>query len=855
MEEKLQIHAFEPLLQELSASGFYFGVDTWLRLYRWLSLQVDKPEDVRQPEQLRFALSALLCHTEDQQRLFAAAFDRYFQTGAGSANPVLPGLSPAAKAAPPPETAIPAAATAAGKETAPIATTRIGPIRVNLRFPNNALRVWNHAEMDKAMQPLREKEWADSYDWDIPGSIRQTIRAGGIPQFVYQRRKRAPSYLVLIEQRSLRDHLAAFYREMVLEMNRRDIDADYYFYDTIPHQVWKERNSPHHRIPIERLAGEQPEARLLLIGAAEAYLALPRLSPSNLAFQLREHWPQLALMCSNPVPDWGRRELALCQLFPVVPASAEGLASLLRQWNASYAFTPAYWTQEHPEPSLPQLAFRGREVPEEVILQLRRYLGSGAFRWLCATAWYPELYFEMSSLFHDEAIPPRTDYSEWEQNLVWWVAMYRLFRLPWFRNGHLPGHIRESLRNLLPEEDAFQVREQILRILQLPENAPPPGSYADTTQTFTMAWLASEQQGGSIGDFLPMHISLNAGDIEDAIGRKIWIRQEEEKVRQSARKQGTSSYQSSFEASSFESRENIQDASSRERLSLKGYVSLLQKTRKFSGAIELLSQMRAAEIRPDITFFNLMAEKTGNLEECRSLLAMMRESSIIPTDATLAAMVKNMGSFDEAAKMVGEMQRNGLQAGTSTAAALLYLSRNFREAVRTMRLLPGITRTKPDSEVYLAYMQQTENLIQARQVLDELGKLGLRPDKKIYTVYLSKAPDYETARNIFAEAQKEGIEPDPPMFTTLFSKLSLFSQLAPLYKEMLRHSISPNRGMFTLMMQLAQAPEEVEWVEAQMRAAGIGEGTIRRTREQRARAGQPGKKAAPKQKKAPNKKK
>ncbi|MEY3368392.1 MAG: hypothetical protein RI973_1547, partial [Bacteroidota bacterium] len=47
----------------------------------------------------------------------------------------------------------------------------------------------------------------------------------------------------------------------------------------------------------------------------------------------------------------------------------------------------------------------------------------------------------------------------------------------------------------------------------------------------------------------------------------------------------------------------------------------------------------------------------------------------------------------------------------------------------------------------------------------------------------------------------------------------------------------------------------VEWVEGQMRAAGIGEGTIRRTREQRPGTGSPGKKAAPKQKKAPGKKK
>lgn len=758
MPDDLQLQPFEPMLADLSARGFYFGVDTWLRLHQWIALQAGKTTEEVSREKTKFALSALVCQTAEQQAVFSEVFDQYFRDDQSklpdtdSATDVPKTADePDEEVKPPPAPSQPAAPVKGVPPPKQVASSRKGPIRIELRFPESELRIWNHEAMDRAMQPLREQEWTDTYTWDIPGSIRSTIRSGGIPRFVFQQRKKSPAYLVLIEQRSARDHLAEFYREMVLEMNRRDLDAEFYFYDSSPHLVWKDRNSPHRRVPIERLAGEFTGARLLLAGPAEPLLALPALRPSNLAFSLRESWDRMALLCSTPVPDWGVHELALCQLFPVVPATAGGLASLLPQWNTVQALTPHYWIMKHPEPPLPNLKFRGRSVPEEIITSLRRYLGTGGFRWLCATAYYPELYFELTGLFNDEAIPPQTDLSEWEQNYLWWSAMNRLCRLPWFRSGRLPNIFREALRDRLPEADARMVREQLLAVLRLPDNRQPEGTYAETGRTFTLAWLEAEQSGGRIDDYLPSDSSISIGDIEDAVGKKIWQRQAE--IRESAsQKEPVQSRQASGRHAAEETDMLLKE---------------MEATENFDAALEVFEKMKKKRIQPPVDAFNMLLEKAPDYAEASQVLELMHSENVTGDVRTYTLLLKKTTSFDDAQRVFREMQA-----------------------------------------------------------------LDIQPDLIAYTTYLARAPYYENARFIFNQMKSEGIRPDAPAYTALFDKAGNFYEARTAFEEMLADDIKPNRGMYTQIMRLASTEADAEWVADQMRKDGIGEGTIRRVRQQ-----------------------
>ncbi|MEO6039587.1 MAG: hypothetical protein ABIQ93_14325, partial [Saprospiraceae bacterium] len=227
----------DELLGVLATQRFYLGVDTHLRLQRFLvhfSRQAEGSLDT-----LRFQLAALLCHSADEQELFYRIFDDFARAffedmGQGEVDkpPVIPKdnreIPPIAPSAPfmPPETKTSAT------PVLPAATVgRSGPIRVELKFPANPLRIWNTAEMDQAVRPLREKEWTPVQEWDIPATILRTIRAGGMPTFEMRRRKRPPQYLLLIDQKSPRDHLAGLYAELAVELNRRDITAEYFFYD------------------------------------------------------------------------------------------------------------------------------------------------------------------------------------------------------------------------------------------------------------------------------------------------------------------------------------------------------------------------------------------------------------------------------------------------------------------------------------------------------------------------------------------------------------------------------------------------------------------------------------------------
>mgnify|MGYP001336248579 CR=1 FL=1 len=846
-------------MAELAARGFYFGVDTWLRLHRWLAMQAGKEAELTD-DKIKFALSALLCRTDEEQALFAEVFDQYFTKEIKEKTaPEGPVATPKTEELPAPEPLLPPSPSplptpdpGAGK----VATYRKGPIRIELRFPDSGLRAWNHEAMDKAMQPLREKELTDTLDWDIPQSIRLTIRSGGIPQFAFQRRKQAPAYLVLIEQRSARDHLAGLYREMALEMNQRDLDADYYFFDHSPHLVWKERNIPHRRIPIERLAGEYAGARLLIAGPAAPLLALPEMRPSNLAIELREAWDRMALLCTDPVPAWGDAELALCQMFPVVPATAEGLAALLPQWDSQQSFTPHFWMLKSPEPPLPDLKFRGRSLPPDYMTKLRRYLGTGGFRWLCATAYYPELYFELTALFNDEAIPPQADLSEWEQNRTWWTALYRLCRLPWFRNGHLPTLLREALRVQLPEADAQQVRAQLLDVLRLPENQPEQDSYAAVGTAFTLAWLEAEEAGGWIEDYLPSEAGISLADVEDAIGRKTWQRQMQERSEQytgsmppetetppeAVEFEYNQSYQTNYtppETPFYETPQSSPETPPPDER-LADYVERVRKARNFGEAIEVYHNMQSEEVRPDLAFFHQLLAKANDPEAAHHALELMRSMDIRPDETAYRALAQTAANLDEAMKYFEEMRSEGIQPTRQIVAVLLDKAADFRQASSLLEYLGSSGGFRPDLETYTLLMKKAETEAEAAAVHRQMRANNIRPDVKAYTTWLSKADSFEEASRIFDEMKRDSVQPDPPAYTTLFGKARNFDQARNTYENMRRDGIKPGRGNFTQIMRQARTESDANWVEEQMRMEGIGEGTIKRARDEfeNTRAGQ-----------------
>jgi Effector-associated domain 11 len=568
------------LLDELHRQGFIVGVGDMLKVHRYFTSLWEYP--VSAPLSiidLKAQLAALVCQNPQQQKLFYAWFDKWASIIERRTENLIAQLEPleAEKTGakdkpsdtvektvepppPPPSTSETKRTANDGFTSAPSLKKRKGPINIQLAFPPNPIRFWNLVEFDTVLPVLREKKWIESTEWDIKTSIKRTIQSGGVPKFALKQKRQTPQYLMLIEQQSVRDHLAAFYAELAEELSRRDLNVAFYYYDITPALCWRERNNPKTHVPLAQLQGEYADARLFIVGHPETLLKPAQLEPSMVALSIWETWKETAILNPRSTGDWGKAELAIGQLFPVIPANGLGFQSLTAQWQGTEHFTPTYWQINSPEPRTPNVSEfivseRLKAENTEGVLSLPSwktitsedenqlnllyfYLRDGGYRWLCAAALYPEIYYELTRLYADEVIAKNQQLSEWEQNRLWGESLRLLVRLDWFRKGNIPTHWRGLLRDDFSMERAMalnkpqftesvkEVRRQLLEVLKLPANTEgvPDDSYAAANQAFTQVWIESEM-ANNLAD-IPQkmtELEISMSDIEDAVGRQLWF--------------------------------------------------------------------------------------------------------------------------------------------------------------------------------------------------------------------------------------------------------------------------------------------------------------------------------------------
>ncbi len=495
------IFPFHSLLTLLEGSGFRFGVDTRVRMGEYWQL-VAKDEQLSRSD-LKTHLSALLCRSAEEQERFERVFDVYAPPGMRPIGKGEIGLSLPQPVAKPIENKPDEATTGQPDEGAkppPLppppnskSPQRMGAVLPMLTFPEEPFRIWNLRGMSEALMLLQEKVLTETSEWDVPGTIRAIMRSGGYPKLAYRRRRQAPRYLVLIEQQSPRDHLAGYAAELVKEINHRDLEVAYYFFDKNPARCWRVWRDPLTHVNLELLKSEWNGARLLLLSHASCFINPATGTPSNLALELPDSFGHVALLATNSPLEWGAAERSLQTLMPVLPMGTEGLGKLMAAWNGEAQLSFGDWQMLLPEPVPTQLSgAAAQRAPAEVFMDVYRYLGKDAFRWLCACAVYPELYFELTSILHDEAIPPMADLSEWEQHEQWNQAMRLLSRLYWFRRGYLPSTMLGDLKRNLKPADLALVEGEIRRILEISKNRVGEATHAAGIRQQMFDWMADQ---------------------------------------------------------------------------------------------------------------------------------------------------------------------------------------------------------------------------------------------------------------------------------------------------------------------------------------------------------------------------
>lgn len=170
--------------------------------------------------------------------------------------------------------------------------------------------------------------------------------------------------------------------------------------------------------------------------------------------------PKRVLLTPLPQHLWGYREHVLAQEgFKVIPANRSGLTELAERSTrgSRHERKQLRWRPRYPE-ALSQRPERWlideAPAPEDrrkLCFQLRLFLGTEGYQWLCSCAVYPLLLWDLT-VYLGERLKYRQSF---EENLT------KLVQLPWFRYGTMPDWLRLQLVGDLEGDQEHEVRQAL----------------------------------------------------------------------------------------------------------------------------------------------------------------------------------------------------------------------------------------------------------------------------------------------------------------------------------------------------------------------------------------------------------
>ena len=319
--------------------------------------------------------------------------------------------------------------------------------------------------MFRVAQNFRRRIEIPSEEIDMDSTIAHTLDHGGWFTPVYRRRMVPPEYLVLIDRATLRDHQARLATELIAALTERDVIITAYYFDGDPRVCIPARP---HAAPqtLRELAAVYSQHRLVIFSDARNLFSpvTGLLEPWTETFA---QWSDRALLTPEPAAHWGYYEREVAEQFIVLPSTNEGLVELIRHFQQREALVDIADSAVLRLPEELRLRPRrwlGRAAPaaavvEDVLNQLRAYLGPSGFDWLSACAVYPALQWNLT-LYLGNALNDLTG-----APLIRTMSLLELARLPWFRHGMMPDWLRARLIDDMSQEQEHTVRIALAALL------------------------------------------------------------------------------------------------------------------------------------------------------------------------------------------------------------------------------------------------------------------------------------------------------------------------------------------------------------------------------------------------------
>lgn len=314
---------------------------------------------------------------------------------------------------------------------------------------------------------LRKRTQIPSTDVDVEKTIEIAIKNQNWLEIIYRQHHVLPEYVVLIDRKNRLDLQARFIQEVLGKLSADGVWLHQYEFKGDPRICFPlgKKNTP---LRLREIQARHPASRLLIFSGVNE-LTNPLTGNLQDWVESLESWENRAILTPDKLDKKLHEELE-DQGFAALPLTFDGLASVVRVFEAENILA-AFSDSNLPAPLTERpTRWTGRSAPPEtevsaLISDLKNnYLGKNGFYWLCATAVYPELRWELTlhlgSILKDEASKPLLDVN----------SLTRLARLPWFRFGYMPDWIRLPLvESFLPEQE-IQVREVISNLLSFSQD-------------------------------------------------------------------------------------------------------------------------------------------------------------------------------------------------------------------------------------------------------------------------------------------------------------------------------------------------------------------------------------------------
>lgn len=384
----------------------------------------------------------------------------------------------------------------------------IGSVGVRVDLPAETLTLTDPRPARKLVRQISWREPGLARRIHAAASIRATIRNGGYLTLVPRLRRRTSDFLFLVPRLRDNDHEYERVGRLIDSLRRGGLSITVLDYAPDPRTLYPSaigrtsRSATDKVLDIRAVRELHAEARLVLVTDGSELVDYFTKTPLPLVAEELATWPNRMLLTPVPMAEWGEREMNLSEALNALigRAGPESLADLALAFGEHPKAPPRTalvdattgarrpsvarvlsWLEaterllgdREPVPDRPRsirlanpMLTSDAEPPadfqQELVRDLRAWLGPLGFTWLAACAAYPQLRFAITVYL---GLRIAVERGPVRQPLYEEGRLAQLTLLPWFRRGRMPPWLRRTLFEALSPPQRARVRTAVDEML------------------------------------------------------------------------------------------------------------------------------------------------------------------------------------------------------------------------------------------------------------------------------------------------------------------------------------------------------------------------------------------------------